>query len=106
MTSPRRREDSEEQDYSRLRGGISPLNGHTKWVVATAGTIGVTLLLTLAARDRNGIDKDQARQDTEIASLRSAVTNMATAQAGMAANIQAIKESVERIESRQVRRRE
>lgn len=102
MASLRRREDPDEQDYSNLRGG-GGFNGHTKWVVATFGALLVAALMGLAVRDRNGIDKEQERQDREIQQLRDAVGKISSTQAGMESTLKSIQASVERIEARVVR---
>lgn len=106
MAPPRRRTDDEEEDYSRVRGGMpSPFNGHTKWVVSTFAALLVTSVIALAMRDRNGIDKEQSRQDAEIATLQVAVSDIVATQAGTAADLRAIKETVDRIEARLTPRR-
>lgn len=81
MASPRRREDSEEEDYSKVRGGGGPFNGHTKWIVGSVGTLILLGLTTLAARDRAAIDAQQLESKNRIQALEVAMSKLAEAQA-------------------------
>ena len=80
MAPPRRQTDDTEDDYRKLRGG-GTLNGHTKWVVGVMGTLLITALVALAARDRNGIDREQAAQNAQISTIASSVSSLLATQA-------------------------
>jgi hypothetical protein len=79
MAPSRRREDPDDEDYRRLRGGL--LNGHTKWVVRIVSTALVAGLGFFIARDRTGIEKEQELQDRRLVVLETSVTALVAAQA-------------------------
>jgi hypothetical protein len=90
MASLHRRAGDEEQDFTRLRGGGGPFNGHTKWVVTTVSAAIIAALGYLIVRDRVGVDTQIQRLDSTTLSL-----SLMTAQ--HEAQIQVLKAKQDRV---------
>lgn len=80
LMAPRRwRDDDGEYHEERRRGGgLSSLNGHTKWVVGAFGSLLLAAVVALASRDRASIDREQAIQNDQIKALQMTVQQLAT----------------------------
>ena len=90
MASPQRRVEDDGQDYTRLRAGGGPFNGHTKWVVTVVSAAMITALGYLIMRDRIGVDTQIQRLDSTTLSL-----SLMTAQ--HEAQIQVLKAKQDRV---------
>lgn len=90
MTPTRRRVDDDKQDYTRLRAGGGPLNGHTKWIVTVVSAALITSLGYLIVRDRIGVD-------TQIQRLDSTTLSLSLSAAQHEAQIQVLKSKQDRV---------
>ena len=91
MGSPRRETDSEDEDYSRQRGGSFSLNGHAKWVVSVVGAA----ILGVAGW---GIQQDRAQVERRLLAVETTAAAVQMSQTRTEVQLEEIQHGLARIE--------